>query len=162
VTRREGPDAGPPLVALVRHAAAVERAAWPDDDGARPLSERGRRQAEALAARLAPGLRRVLSSPARRCVETVEPLARRVGVRVETVGWLAEGTPAAEALRRLEEAAHALAGGRLAACSHGDVLPALLELVAPAGGPPRLGTAEVVELELAAGHLRATRRREPR
>lgn len=49
------------------------------------LSERGRAQAEAVAARLA-GLpvRAVFSSPLERCRETAAPIARAVGVAVRT------------------------------------------------------------------------------
>ncbi len=50
-----------------------------------PLSELGIRQAEALArAMVAAGVRRVISSPLRRCVDTALPTAQRVHVPVET------------------------------------------------------------------------------
>ncbi|HEX3550653.1 MAG TPA: histidine phosphatase family protein [Candidatus Elarobacter sp.] len=50
-----------------------------------PLSELGRRQADALAgAMVAHGVRRVVSSPLSRCVETAAPAARLAGVAVET------------------------------------------------------------------------------
>ena len=58
-------------VDLVRHAHAD----WTPDDE-RPLSARGRADASALARRLAePAIAAIYSSPARRAMETIEPLA---------------------------------------------------------------------------------------
>ena len=113
---------------LVRHAHAGDRGDWRGDDSLRPLSERGRRQAEGIAALLAapPRLHRVLSSPSLRCVQTVEPLARAHGLRVETDERLLEGADPREALALLEEE---LRSGAIAACSHGDVIPAVLDLL---------------------------------
>lgn len=148
-----------PLV-LVRHADAVGRGAL-EDDSARPLSRRGRRRAAALVPRLAgllgtggpwptpgpapaaPSVPAVLSSPALRCRQTVEPLARHLGTEVRSVAWLAEGEPASPALRRLVEAT-----GRapVVACTHGDVLGDLLRLLVlrgapqPTGGVPKAGS----------------------
>ena len=62
---------------LWRHADAED--ARGGDDLGRALSARGRRQAERMAAWLAPRLpagARVLASPARRCQETVAALGR--------------------------------------------------------------------------------------
>ena len=58
---------------LVRHAKAGNRFDWDGEDVDRPLSTAGRRQAAGLVDELAPySVKRVLSSPFRRCVETVE------------------------------------------------------------------------------------------
>jgi len=108
---------------LVRHAVALARRKWEGEDEERPLNRRGNRQAEALAARLgAYPAERVLSSPALRCVETVAPLATALGLRVEPDDALAEGSTGAalHLVRRLQ--------GRTAVlCSHGDVIPRVLE-----------------------------------
>src|SRR5438874_1809614 len=74
-----------PLRLLLRHADAGDRQAWTGPDGRRVLSDLGRVQAQQLVARLG-GLpiRRVLSSPAARCLQTVGPLARALGLKVET------------------------------------------------------------------------------
>lgn len=104
---------------LVRHADAGDRSAWKTDQDLRPLTDRGQRQAEGIAARLqafAPA--RILSSPAVRCVQTVEPLARALGVAVEIADELHEGLTT-EALRLID-------GTPMALSSHGDVLPELL------------------------------------
>ena len=118
---------------LVRHAHAGDRGAWAGhhDDG-RPLTKKGRRQAGGIAELLAgAGIERILSSPARRCIETLEPLAERLGVPVEGDDRLAEGARC-EASFALAEELRA-AGASVAACSHGDVIPDLLRSVRDLG-----------------------------
>src|SRR4029450_1646377 len=69
-----------PVVYLVRHAHAGTKATWPGPDLARPLSAQGRKEAPGLIAQLgAEPLGRILSSPAKRCLQTVQPLAERLG-----------------------------------------------------------------------------------
>jgi 8-oxo-dGTP diphosphatase len=100
---------------LVRHASAGEREVWEGDDRLRPLDARGRRQAAELVELLRPfELRRVVSSPYRRCVETVAPLAAALGVPVEQDERLAEGAGRA-ALDLVHEEG-------VVACTHGDVV----------------------------------------
>jgi broad specificity phosphatase PhoE len=107
---------------LLRHARAGHRSEWVGDDRDRPLDKRGRRQAAALVDQLAPvGLERILTSPYRRCVETVIPLAEATGLRVEERDELAEGT--GDATARL---ARKVAGSRAVLCTHGDVIAALI------------------------------------
>lgn len=78
-------------VLLIRHASAGDRDEWTGDDRLRPLDERGLRQAEQLVSRLAAyDVERVLSSPALRCVQTVQPLARARGLEIELRDELAE------------------------------------------------------------------------
>ncbi|MFL5943631.1 MAG: SixA phosphatase family protein [Gaiellaceae bacterium] len=100
---------------LLRHASAGDRDHWDGPDRLRPLDERGRRQASELVELLRPfGLRRVVSSPYARCVETVEPLATALGVPLEEDDRLAEGAgPGAEELLREDG---------VLACTHGDVV----------------------------------------
>jgi len=75
---------------LVRHASAGDRHGWAGDDRLRPLDARGRRQAAQLVELLRPlDMRRVVSSPYVRCVETVEPLAAALGLPVERDDLLA-------------------------------------------------------------------------
>jgi phosphohistidine phosphatase SixA len=114
---------------LVRHAKAGSRNGWIGPDDARPLTRAGREQAEgimrALADRPVP---RALSSPYRRCVDTVQPLATKLGIKVEIVGLLAEGksaTAVIELLTALPEDS--------VLCSHGDVIPAVIDELASRG-----------------------------
>jgi phosphohistidine phosphatase SixA len=117
---------------LLRHAKAGDRQAWAGDDRLRPLDERGRRQAEALVELLRPlGIRRIVSSPYVRCVQTVEPLAAALGLAVELDERLAEGARAASAPLLAEDG--------VVACTHGDVIEELL------GRPLKKGAAAILE-----------------
>ena len=71
----------------------------------------------------------VLSSPYVRCVQTVEPLADRIGLTVEIADALAEGARLDDALPIVEKYADTNA----VLCMHGDVLPELLEHFARRG-----------------------------
>jgi 8-oxo-dGTP diphosphatase len=72
------------VVYLVRHAHAGKKAQWPGPDLARPLSAQGHMEALGLIDQLgAYPLGRILSSPAERCLQTVQPLAARLGRPVE-------------------------------------------------------------------------------
>jgi 8-oxo-dGTP diphosphatase len=115
---------------VVRHAHAGTRGDWDGPDDERPLSERGWRQARALATSLADvGAARLVSSPYRRCVQTLEPLAGALGLVVETDERLAEGTGASPSLALAEE----LRAETAVVCSHGDVIPDLLEALVHRG-----------------------------
>lgn len=117
---------------LIRHAHAGNKHGWSGPDVERPLSRKGHAQAEGIADRFGEnGIKRIISSPAVRCRETVEPLAERLGVRVETDDSLAEGGSTAPALQLLHELA--AEGTDAVLCSHGDLIPALV-LELEAGG----------------------------
>lgn len=110
-------------VYLVRHAKAGNREKWTGPDDLRPLSKAGRRQARALADELADaGITRIVSSPHLRCRQTVEPLAGRCGVAIESSDALAEGAPLHESLAVLDK----VVGENAVLCTHGDVVAGLL------------------------------------
>ena len=70
---------------LLRHAHAGDPARWNGDDALRPLSAKGRLQADTLAKHLAAlglALDLVVSSPRVRARETAEPIARALGLDV--------------------------------------------------------------------------------
>ncbi len=107
------------MLYFVRHAKAGVRSDWDGDDLTRPLTGKGRRQATAIAERLAPmATGTVLSSPSVRCVQTLEPLAKVLGVEVVVDLKLAEGTGFEGALELL-----ATTPDGTVLCSHGDVIP---------------------------------------
>ncbi len=118
---------------LVRHAKAGSRRDWGGPDAERPLSGKGRRQAEGLVDLLADRpVRRVLSSPYVRCVQTVAPLAEKLGLPVEETAALGEGASAAEAVSLLRD----LAGTTAVVCTHGDLIPPVLDTLAATEGLP--------------------------
>lgn len=111
------------VVHLLRHACARQKGEWPGDDSCRPLDEAGRAQADAVAAAFAAiDVRRVLSSPARRCVETVRPLAAARTLSVETTPVLEAGTPLEDVLDLL--IASASEGAVL--CTQGETMRPVL------------------------------------
>ena len=76
---------------LLRHADALDQA---PSDLARPLSEKGRQQAEKLAlffasAELKPA--QILSSPALRTLETAAPIAQALALPVRPCEWALPG-----------------------------------------------------------------------
>ena len=72
---RKGPQRTRALIVL-RHANAVARRNWDGPDHERPLTPRGRVQAEALPGLLAAyGVTRLISSPSARCTQTLTPYA---------------------------------------------------------------------------------------
>jgi 8-oxo-dGTP diphosphatase len=119
-------------VFLVRHADAKSRANWPQADETRPLTRKGLSQAEGLVELIHEHpIRRVLSSPAVRCVETVTPLANKLGLTIEETDALLEGAdPSAtyELVRRTAQ--HK---GDAVLCTHGDLVPELLRLASRDG-----------------------------
>ena len=109
---------------LIRHAKAGERGVWDGDDRLRPLSGRGHLQSRNLVELLEDAqFDRLLSSPYVRCMETVVPLSAERGVAIEPVEALAEGASLEEALTLVGK--HAAHGA--AFCTHGDVIPMLLQ-----------------------------------
>lgn len=138
---------------MVRHAKAGSRHSWAGRDLVRPLSKRGWAQAEALADRFggAP-VTALISSPFTRCVQTLEPLADRLGLTVETDDRLAEGAAFEQALTLLAEA-----GEGAVLCSHGDVVPDLITALQRRGmvidTPPDWRKATVWVLERTGDHV---------
>lgn len=116
------------LVFLVRHARAGDRDEWTGDDRLRPIDGRGRRQADAAVAPLAGyPIRRLVSSPYLRCVQTLEPLAARLSLPIERDPALGESESAEAALGLIER----LGPGPVVLCTHGDVMEALVGESAP-------------------------------
>jgi 8-oxo-dGTP diphosphatase len=114
------------LVLLVRHASAGDPSAWPGPDSERPLDERGRRQAERIAS-LLPSYRpiRVISAPPRRCLETIEGVARAVALPVEVDPLFGEDGAPADPHEHLLEVA--VPGAAVVVCSQGGVIPRILQ-----------------------------------
>lgn len=128
-----------PLI-LVRHAWAGDRAGWDGDDRERPLDERGRRQSRELIDRLdGLAVEEILTSPYRRCVQTVEPLASVRGLDVTLRPELGEDRQETDGRALVRE----LAERDVVVCGHGGLQHALVD-------PPkwRKGMAFVVGRDL--------------
>lgn len=111
-------------VYIVRHAKAGSRGDWHGPDDLRPLTKNGRRQADWVAAQLeGEPVKRIVSSPFLRCVESVQPLADRLGLIVETSAALAEGAPVDGMLALMA----GVAADNGVVCSHGDMIPEVLD-----------------------------------
>jgi phosphohistidine phosphatase SixA len=125
-------------VILLRHASAGDRDEWHGDDRLRPLDKRGRKQAKRLRdVLLAHDVKRVVSSPYVRCTQTVAPL----DLDIEPDDRLAEGAPPESTLELLAALDDAVA------CTHGDVIEALLGRSLPKGGAVVLdGGREIEEI----------------
>ena len=94
------------------------------DEAAGAQRARAGARPRASAAELADrDITRLVASPFVRCVQTLEPLGKALGLPVETDERLAEGAGAAGALAVAAEVRDT--GAVL--CSHGDVIPDLLE-----------------------------------
>jgi 8-oxo-dGTP diphosphatase len=114
---------------LLRHAHAGNKRIWQGPDSLRPLSGTGRQEANGLVAQLRDyPITRIVSSPTVRCLETVEPLARRRGLpveRAEALGMDADSDGLVALL--LDPAA-----SEALLCSHGELIgTALKRLVGP-------------------------------
>lgn len=125
-----------PLV-ILRHAKAVKRSDFTGkDDSDRPLSGRGRRQSKIIAEVLEGyGIEQIISSPMRRCQETVKKFVKQLSVTPNLVDAISEWgyeqkpedlDPAIE-LAMNDPAPTVL-------CSHRPVLDAILDTVARMGG----------------------------
>ncbi len=138
--------------------------AWVGNDFERPLDDDGRMQAEAIGAALAwRPVRRILSSPYVRCVETAMPLGRALGLPVEACDELAEGSCVNGAFKLLGSLAGA--EGDSVLCSHGDVIPGLLWVLAQYGlnmpGMGRCKKGSIWELDVSDGRIVAAAYRHP-
>lgn len=127
---------------LVRHARAVKRSVWnrpkkrtaEQDEATRPLTgDHGRARARALAPILAAyGVGRAISSPWRRCCDTMAPYCRAAGLNLELEPAITEHAHAAapKATRKVVEKALRMREGPVALCTHRPVLPAVMDVVA--------------------------------
>jgi 8-oxo-dGTP diphosphatase len=111
---------------LVRHAHAGRRSAWKGNDAERPLSDRGRAQAAGILDLIPVRVTAVLSSPAVRCVQTVEAVAERAGLPLQLEAGLFEGSDTARTAKQLRHLLREDAEAHVVACSHGDLIPALI------------------------------------
>lgn len=115
---------------MLRHVAAGDRTKFDGIDAIRPITKKGKRQAGAIVDYLSGrGIERIYSSPYTRCVQSVEPLADAIGAKVIEHDALAEGPDIDAAYSLADE----LVGYNAVLCSHGDVIPAVINRMMWAG-----------------------------
>jgi 8-oxo-(d)GTP phosphatase len=116
---------------LARHARARKRAGWHHDDLSRPLTAGGARRAHQLVRLFSAfGIRYVHSSPASRCMATVQPYATTIGKRIAMHHALTEQAH----VERPKDAADTLTSllekeGNRVVCTHRPTMPTLLTML---------------------------------
>jgi 8-oxo-dGTP diphosphatase len=118
-------------VVVVRHGTSRPRDSWARADSDRPLVSAGQRQARALVPLLACWRpRRLLSSPWRRCLETVAPFADGVALRVRTKNSFSEAGAARSPARTRRQVQRLLDRREPAVlCTHRPVLGAVFSVL---------------------------------
>lgn len=91
-------------------------------------------------------------SPYRRCTETVAPYAAAAGLQMHVEPWLGEG-PTEEARERVRVIAPTMHDCAEVWCSHGDIIPAIIEMLAAQdhldlGVEPRVQKASIWVLDV--------------
>lgn len=122
---------------LARHARAKRRKAWDGEDIDRPITKKGATRAQELVPLLAAfGVKHVDSSPAQRCVQTVEPYAEAAGLKVKCFKALTEPGHAAKPLATASVFVNLLGKPTsTVVCVHRPTLPTIVEMVRAATRP---------------------------
>ncbi len=126
------------IIAL-RHGKAVPAGSWPGTDSTRPLETEGAEQAEASARAIAAyAPKKLLSSTAARCLATIEPLANLVDRPVKSNPDLSQDSHEDGTADLYRVISKRVAKRRTTVlCSHGPVLPVMLDEIADATGSDR-------------------------
>jgi 8-oxo-dGTP pyrophosphatase MutT (NUDIX family)/phosphohistidine phosphatase SixA len=147
---------------LLRHAKALDPMTYREPDQTRPLAERGRHQAEQIVGTLfAWGQAKIISSSSLRCLQTVEPYALAAKRKITASDDISQHvfTGASQGIseiidRRLHKKKNAII------CSHGPVLPVLLEEIAASTNSAltteMIRTSELDTASFTVVHIRAS------
>ena len=125
---------------LLRHAKALKRVEWIGDDGDRPLDNSGQVQSEKFRSIYeAYEIDEIFSSDAYRCLETVKPLGRDLGIAVGIASDISEYQYSRDKEKPLKFAKKFLKASKdsetpktVLLCSHNPVLPKILKELAGA------------------------------
>lgn len=139
---------------LVRHGHAGSKVRWKGDDRDRPLSTKGKRQAQWLCDVVVPlAPVRIVTSPYLRCLQTIEPLVGKLDLEPKTSEDLVPDA-GPRALEYVERLARSRAGGGIVVCTHGEILGEVLEALSTRSGtklrprpPGQKGCLWVVEMK---------------
>ncbi|MCX6536841.1 MAG: phosphoglycerate mutase family protein [Actinobacteria bacterium] len=110
---------------IVRHAKAGKRSEWDGPDTLRPLSDKGWEQSQAIAEKLVelkPSA--LISSPAVRCMQTLEPLSKATKIEIFADKRLFEHGDVAKMIELLEDAQDSTV-----ISSHGDMIPEVIKIL---------------------------------
>jgi 8-oxo-dGTP diphosphatase len=125
-------------IVAVRHGKAVPPQSWDGPDSTRPLLHRGLSQAANIAPAIAafrPA--KLISSTAARCRATLEPLASLTGLPVSTTVDISQDAFEGNSARVSKIVRRRLARTVSAVlCSHGPVLPEIVDAIAAETGTP--------------------------
>ena len=113
---------------LLRHAKAVTRDEWQGDDDDRPLDSLGQNQVNRLLALYQVyNLEQIHTSDAVRCYDTVNPMAKGLGIKLEVTGKLSENTYKKDKEKAFDYAKDLIKeDARILLCSHNPILPKML------------------------------------
>ncbi|WP_420099939.1 NUDIX hydrolase [Corynebacterium sp.] len=122
-------------VLYVRHAKAMARETWKEDDDLRPLTKKGYRQAAELSGVLE-GYRpkSVFTAAPERCRATVEPTAARLGLDIETNANLGDAALQHSARTVMEALVQASSAPVSVVCAQGEIIPAVVSGLAEDAG----------------------------
>ena len=110
---------------IVRHAKAGKRSEWDGPDTLRPLSDKGWEQSQAIAEKLVelkPSA--LISSPAVRCMQTLEPLSKATKIEIFADKRLFEHGDVAKMIELLEDSKDSTV-----ISSHGDMIPEVIKIL---------------------------------
>ena len=113
---------------LLRHAKAVTRDEWQGDDDDRPLDSLGQNQAQRLLSIYQVyNIEQIHTSDAVRCYDTVNPMVKGLGIRLEVTGKLSESTYKKDKEKAFDYAKDLIKeDARILLCSHNPILPKML------------------------------------
>lgn len=117
-------------VLFVRHARARKRSVWKGPEDTRPLTPQGAERAAEIAYDLSNyGITWLVSSPWKRCMDTLYPYARWTGLKIETAPELTEAAYAKDPKRAAQTIHDFLVSSQspAAVSLHRPTLPGVLE-----------------------------------
>lgn len=121
---------------VLRHGKAMPPEQWDGPDHTRPLLHRGIEQSLAVAGGIAAyGPERLVSSTAARCLSTIGPTAAITGLDVKASTTLSQDAWTGDGERVSAAVAKRIAKRQsVVMCSHGPVIPQIIEAAASLGG----------------------------
>jgi 8-oxo-dGTP diphosphatase len=154
-------------IILLRHAKALDPLTFLDSDQRRPLAERGLRQAEQIVPTLAAWApTKLISSSSVRCLQTIDPYSIRSKRKVTDTDVISQHTfagPTQEITELIDRRLHKQKNAII--CSHGPVIPVLLDEIIDATGTERTfaltHSAELDTASFTVVHLRRDNPRSP-